>query len=481
MTGTPPEVVARPEPEDPLAADRRTMAIGATAMVGLILVGVVSAQLFARGGCVDVPDPRAATDVDVDGEPADVAVDVLGADGDAMLAELERAAGAPVALAVPVGDATGLAPLDDGLVVTGPTVTSFDASLAPASTYTTDDVLVGDGATVFDVTVPNEVTGQTDAIVPLTGADLAVGTCVDTAVVGSPFAFLLDGAGGDLLVLRADEGGERPDLQLRTGGDGARWNQRIELPAGPPGTLAERFSARLGPDAVVAARRVGPQEEVEVPAVVALAREDGEERFTLAADALASATGLDPTDPLRWQVAAVGSTSALLHGRPDPADAEADTGAPADADGVLAVIELGSGDVVAAVTDVGPLAGAVHDVATAEDRYLVAATTADGDALLMVDGDGEVVVVDATVDRARLAWRGDTALAGGDGYLVRIDPAGEVAVVAELPGARVIEVDVTVDGRIVALIAGDASDDVVLAVTTPVDGLAVSAAGNGSS
>jgi hypothetical protein len=60
--------------EDPLAADRRTLVIGASAMVGLILIGVVSAQLFARGGCADIVEPRPAEAVRV-GVPAEDVVD----------------------------------------------------------------------------------------------------------------------------------------------------------------------------------------------------------------------------------------------------------------------------------------------------------------------------------------------------------------------------------------------------------------------
>jgi hypothetical protein len=447
--------------EDPLAADRRTMVIGGAAMVALILVGVVSAQLFARGGCVSIVEPGPVTDVDTEVAPADLLRDELGVDGAAIVAALESVAGVPVTTAAAVGDAHRVLPLDEGLVTAGRTVTSFDGSLTAVSTFDTDAAVVGSGPTVYEATIANEATGQTDALVPLTGSDLDVGTCVDTAVVGSPFAFHLTADDGQLLLLRADEDGDRPELQLRDDESGAIWDTRIVLPAGPPGTLAERSSAGLGPDAVVTARRTSPQEEEPVPAVFVHEREDGEERHALDGSELATATGLDPDAPVRWEVASVGTTTALLHGRPDPADAPED--APVATDGALVLIDLLAGDVISTVTDVGPVLDGVRDPLLDRDRYLVATATAGGGdpELRLVAGDGDAVSVDDAPDgSAHLAWLGDGAIAGGDGEVLRVGPAG--ATVAEpVEGVRVADVTVTTDGRVAVLLvaADDASVD----------------------
>jgi hypothetical protein len=450
--GTPPVLPADPvEAEDPLAADKRTMVIGGAAMVALILVGVVSAQLFARGGCVAVADPRPVTAATADGAPADLVGDLLGTDGAAIVAAIERAAGVPVTTASAVGQAEDLLTLDEGLVAAGPTVTSFDASLTPVATFDTTDRVVGDGPTVYDVAVANDATGQADALVPLAGADLDVGTCVDTAVVGSPFAFLLGAGDGQLLLLRADEDGDRPELQLRDDETGAVWDARIVLPTGPPGTLAERTSAGLGPDAVVAARRVGPQEQTDSPAVTVHDRTDGTERFSVDATDLAAASGLDETLPLRWQVGAVGETTALLHGRPDPSDADED--APVVADGVLVVLALADGEVTAVVDGVGPLVTALPDPRTSGDRYAVATASADGaDELRLVTADGESEPLTVRVADTHLAWLGDGLLvAGGDQLVHTTGPAGETAA-EDLAGAVVADLVTTADGRVAVLL-----------------------------
>jgi hypothetical protein len=456
--GTPPAAPVDPvEAEDPLAADKRTMVIGGAAMVALVLVGVISAQLFARGGCVAVAEPQAVTDAQSEVPPDELIGDVLGADGAAIVAAIERTAGIPVTTASAVGETDGLLALDEGVVAVGPTVTSFDASLTPIATFDTTDRLVGSGATIYDVAVANDLTGQADALVPLSGADLAVGTCVDTAVVGSPFAFLLGGGDGQLLLLRADEDGDRPELQLRDDESGAVWDARIVLPTGPPGTLAERTSAGLGPDVVVAARRVGPQEETTSPAVTVHDRADGTERFTVGATDLAAASQLDEATPIRWQVAAVGETTTLLHGRPDPSDPDEDEQVAAD--GVLALLDLEDGEVTAVIDGVGPLVTAVPDPRASADRYAVATASVDGaDELRLVTADGGAEPLTARVADTHLAWLGDGLVAAGGDQLVRTGPSGEPAV-EELPGARVTDLLTTADGRVAVLLTRPADGD----------------------
>lgn len=459
------------EAEDPLAADKRTLTIGAIAMIGLIIVGVVSAQLFARGGCVGVVEPRAAAALDEDVAPTDAVNDALGSvDARRVIADVEQLAASPVAAAVPVGETDGVVALEDGLLTTGPTVTSLDGSLVPVATFDTDDPVVGDGAAVYDVVVPNDVTGQTDAIVPLSGPELTVGGCVDTAVVGSAFAFLLGADEGQLLLFRAEEDGDQPTLELRDA-TGRRWQAPIEQPAGPPGTLAERLSGELGPDVVVAARRVGPQEETGAPAVVAVDREDGAVRFEVAHDTLAQAAQLDGTVPIRWEVAAVGTDTALVHGRPDPSEAAEDDRAR---DGSLVLLDLDAGEAITAVTGIGPLrAAAATPPAATVERHAVATAHPSGpdDEVLVLDADGALTSVGNPDGDVTLAWAGDDLLIVGPTSLSRVtaDPAGgDTYTLAEDVTYRGLAV--TADGRIAVLVTARDASDAVLLVTTRSDG-----------
>jgi hypothetical protein len=464
--GAPGRDPAAPEAtEDPLAADKRTLTIGAVAMVGLILVGVVSAQLFARGGCAAVVDPQRAPAVDATQDPTEVAAGLLGADvGPRVLELVEQVAGAPVTTAVDVGDASGIARLDDGLLVTGATVTSFDRSLAPAATFDTDDPVVGDGPAVYDVVLPNTRTGQTDALVPLVGPDLRVGTCVDTAVVGSPFAFLLDAGGGQLLLLRADEDGDSPDLQLRDADRGAVWDSRLTLPSGPPGTLAERLTATLGPDVVVAARRVGPQETDPAPALVIVDREDGTvlaevDHADLAADAM-----LDADQPVRWRALAVGTDTALVEGRPDPSDGEEGSDDPT---GTLLLLDLGTAETLVAEPDRGPVTDAVAHPEGDPDRYAVATVGDGGGEVVVLDPDGrQAATTAASFDDVHLAWLGDQVTIAAGGALGRLDPAADATEVEQLDGIRFRALTTTPGGRTAVLVAGDDAPSALLVVTT---------------
>ncbi len=474
-----PEAGPTAEVEDPLAADRRTLTIGAISVVVLVLIGVVSAQLFARGGCVALPEPQPWT-----GPPSDatavaaedqIAATLTGIDGGRAVDIVEQVAGVRVAAALPVGEAVELAPLDDGLVVTGGTVTSLDADLTPVATFDTDGTVVGGGSAVHHLTIPNQLTGQTDALVPLVGTDLAVGTCVDTAVVGSPFAFVLDAADGDLLLFRAEEDGDAAELQLRAPDVGARWEARLPLPEGPPGTLAERLSARLGPDSVVSARRVGPQEGDTQEggthaAVVAVERGDGAIRFEVHGDDLAAATGLDPAGPIRWEVGAVGATSVVVHGRPDPADAPEAIDGEAPTDGVLALLDLADGDVLSTVTGVGAVADAEATTdGTGGDRFVVATTTASSTSqrISFVDATGDWISLGSPVGDARFAWIGDEALIAARDSLSRVRTDGTPPTISVLPGGRFVDVVITADGRLATLVAARDGGDAVLLVTEP--------------
>lgn len=476
-SGVPAGPAEPAEAEDPLAADRRTLVIGGVSMVVLILIGVVSAQLFARGGCTSILSPGPAAAVATDVAPEAVVDEHLHpVDGDRAVDIVEQVAGARVVAAIPVGEANRVAPLDGGLLTAGRTVTSLDDQLTPVATVTTDDVVVGDGPAVHAVTIPDERSGQTDAFVPLRGTDLDVGTCIDTAVVGAPFAFHLDAGGGQLLLIRADEEGQGPHLDLR-GPDGRSvWEADLDLPGGPPGTMAERLTGRLGPDTVVAARRVSPQEEGAAPAVFAVSRDDGSPRFTVDGDTLAAAAGLDPADPIRWQVAAVGPTTALVHGRPDRLDAEpTGVGQPRE-DGSLVLLDLRDGQPLTARTDVGPVTAAAADrhATDVPDRYILATGRSDGgsDELAFLDAEGEHTSLGSLLAQPRFAWLDGTVLVAARDSLSRLGPQDATPAVHVLVGGRFADVTLTEDGRVATLVTPRDGDEAVLLVTEPVDDLA---------
>jgi hypothetical protein len=264
-------------------------------------------------------------------------------------------------------------------------VTSVDAGLAPVPPSRPITSWSGTDRPSSTSRSRTRQTGQTDALVGLRGTDLEVGACVDTAVVGSPFAFLLGGGEGELLLLRADEDGDNPDLQLRDARAGARWEARLQLPAGPPGTLAERLSAELGPETVVAARRVGPQEETELPALVSVDRGDGAVQLELGGTSSRSRRG---------------STRAGRSAGRSPPSASAPCWSTAGRTRWMRPELAGRGPhrrragaarprlrrAVSTVDGVGPLARAAVDVdggaegGAAGDRYVVATGTPDTEA-----------------------------------------------------------------------------------------------------
>ncbi|MEX0705370.1 MAG: hypothetical protein WD041_02005, partial [Nitriliruptoraceae bacterium] len=172
---------------DPMAADRRVLVIALVAMVVFVSVGVVSAQLFAGSPCGDLapsPSPVTPTEVPSEASPFEA---VLG----------------PASGAWDVGFAAdGLVEVFDGrLAVTGPGMLTIGADGPDGGVLAAPARVVGGGDTLWSIAWMNDLTGQVDALVPI-DEDLEVGTCVDTAVVGSPFAFHLDAGDGQLLLLR---------------------------------------------------------------------------------------------------------------------------------------------------------------------------------------------------------------------------------------------------------------------------------------
>lgn len=280
---------------DPMAADKRVMIIGVVAMIVLVGVGVVSGALFAGSACGDIePAPM---DAPVAAPDLDAVLNTLAVpDGEeALQAAVDELAGT-LGTVTGVADVTGateLTGLGGGVAATGRATVALDgagAEVVAAASFDDPARVVGSGSTLYAVALMNELTGQVDALLPV-DAQLAPGTCVDTAVVGDPLAFHLAAGDGELLLVRIDEDGDTPELELRDATVGRRWRAAFDVPMGPPGILAERITAAMDRELVVAGRRTIPGEEPA--AVIAVDRRDGQTVWELDADALVDAAAVD--------------------------------------------------------------------------------------------------------------------------------------------------------------------------------------------
>ena len=315
--------------DDPLSADRRVLVVGAIAMVALILVGVVSAALFTRSACGRiVPDPVLPRAGGADVESViDEALPDLFDDERSVLVEfltgtdLGQRVGEVVA-AVDVTGAERLVPATDGLVAaTGTTTTLFEpgSGAVRATTSVGDGAVVGDGDTLYSLALTNPGTGQTDALVALDRA-LEGGDCLDTATVGTPFAFLLGAGAGELLLFRVEEDGETPEVELRDAERGEIWATPLQTPQIPPGVSGERLDAAMDADTVVVGRRFVADDEA--PVLSGFDRATGEERWTTPVAAFDEIA--PPGDGPVWvEVLAVDGDTALLGLARDDADDDA--------------------------------------------------------------------------------------------------------------------------------------------------------------
>ena len=306
--------------EDDARSDRRTLAVGAVLMVALIGVGVAFGLGPAGSACrvleptTIAPDPTPRTVVPLAalgvGAPADAA-DVV---------------------------APRLGPHPDGVLVTGGDVVllAADGAVLAGADLDPPVAVVGDGTAPFAVVVGNVATGQVDAFRPLvvSSAGVTPGACVDTSAVGSPLAFLLAAADGELLLLRTDEDGSEAVVELRDPLRGRVWAPPVTLGSAPAGLLGARTSGGLGPDLVIVARRLSGTED-EDPAVLGLDRATGAERWRLDPDELRAVMPADVAalPALRVEVAAVDAGGAELLVGPDVG---ADATLPAPVHGPLA-------------------------------------------------------------------------------------------------------------------------------------------------
>ncbi|GGI06865.1 hypothetical protein [Egicoccus halophilus] len=346
--------------DDPLSADRRVLAIGALAMVLLIVVGVVAASVFTRSACADIA---------VDTVPAGTAGDLetVLTDGLGDLFDDERQVLldfltgilpdrlGPVTGAVDVLGAEGLTPVGTAgerlVAATGTTTTVIDVAAVEAAGAVDvgSGTVVGSGPSLYDLALINPGTGQTDAFLPL-DARLDAGDCLDTATVGTSFAFFLDAADGQLLLFRVEEDGEFPELELRDAHQGQIWASHLDVPEIPPGITGERLDAQIGDDLVVVGRRTTVEDET--PIVSAFTRDTGAGVWSLELPALLDAAPAGDT-PVWVDVLDVDTDTTLLGLSREDRQGEASLVALDSADGSLRWAD----DLDAAVPVTASLAG----------------------------------------------------------------------------------------------------------------------------
>lgn len=281
---TSPTDAGRSAREDFLAADRRTLVIAASAMVGLILVGVVSSSLFASPVCNRLSPQPMSPSPQAEADPSQLAAQPTdaGASTDAISA-LGTVFGTPTGAAGADGS-DRLAVVSGGVAMLGDHAVVLDADGARVRAAATFDAATvrGSGEVIYALALVNELTGQVDALQPL-DASLAALTCVETATVNTPLAFHLDAADGELLLLRTDEDGSEPQVQLRDASNGVVWETDMVLGQAPAGVLGARTTAALG-ESVIVGRRASTGDRD--PALLALGLRDGEVLWQRRADEL---------------------------------------------------------------------------------------------------------------------------------------------------------------------------------------------------
>ena len=387
------------EGDELMAADRRTLVLGVLAMVGLVLVGVVSASLFAGSACEDIA-PAVAAPPAVGSDP-ELLADALGSPAAEQLAAIRvqlddlAATLGPVTGVAAVPGATGLAATAEGVAVLGDGIVALGGSgdRADAAVSLGTGTAVGDGPHLYSLALTNPLTGQVDALQPL-DADLGGLTCQDTALVGSPLAFHLAAGDGQLLLLRIDEDGDDPELELRDPVAGQVWSTRLVLPMAPAGLAGARLTAGMGPNVIVAGTRTTPGEDA--PVLTAVDRRDGTPLWSLDRDELATAgVALTEDGPTRAEVVAVGEDLSLIVLRAVDGSGRADEEAEQDAQfvGAQRLLALETAD------------GSVRwDVALEPTDRVVAASTRQGAAqvVLIDQARGQTRVLESRDDASRV-------------------------------------------------------------------------------
>jgi hypothetical protein len=433
--------------DDPMSADRRVLTVAVVSMVLLVLVGVVSAQLFTGSACGSI-DPRPHPDRAAGTALADVVADGLpdlDEEGQQALAASVGTAAArlgPVVGAADVRGAERLAIVDGGVAALGAvtTVLTEDAAEVRITQDLDEGTIVGDGDVLYSLALVNPLTGQVDAIQPLDG-DLEPGTCIDTATVGTPLAFHLDAGGGELLLLRTEEDGDEPAIELRDAEAGSVWSTPAEVGVAPAGVLAERVDGALGDDVVVVGRRIAEGEDGA--ALLALDRVDGTERWSVGTDALADSVPAGD-GPVWVTVLVVGDELALVALARDDERAAANVVAVSVDDGSLRWEADLDGPVE-------PLDAALST--GAEPVAWIAAREDDEVAFLRLAGDGERQAAgrfpgeDAA---AVVTAEADSGYFGSGSSLMISDPEAQHAVTVD--DAEIL--DLATDGELVHVLYG---------------------------
>jgi hypothetical protein len=392
------DVERTPAGDDLMAADRRTLVIGALAMVGLVLVGVVSGSLFARSACDDIT-PRGVTAPVAGGDLGLLASALGGLDDDELtalrseLTALTGELGSITGVAVVPG-ATSLSATADGVASLGDEVVTLRAAgdLATAAVTLGAGTPVGSGPHLYSLALTNPLTGQVDALQPL-DEQLEGLTCQDTALVGSPLAFHLAAGDGQLLVLRVEEDGDEPELELRDPVAGQVWAAGLRLPSAPAGLAGARLTGGLGPEVVVAGTRTTPGEDA--PVFTGVGRADGDVLWSLDRTAL-EAAGVPMADQraTRAEVVAVGDALALAVLRQVDGDGRADEEAEQDLRSVGPQRLLGLDPTDGTVrwqVELGPT-----------ERFVAGESSGDGGQVVLVDLESSAVrVVIAAGDDVR--------------------------------------------------------------------------------
>ncbi|MFP4635148.1 MAG: hypothetical protein ACLFRD_04735 [Nitriliruptoraceae bacterium] len=451
-----------------MAADRRTLIIAAVAMVALIAVGVASSALLTGSACDRLePSPLELT---ADGTDLPTAVESAFSDVDeqrreeveSQLRALEGELGAISALVRAPG-VSGLAATDLGVVATGASTVVVDAAASPTAIDTGNGAVVGDGSALYTLALENPLTGQVDALQPLAtgtaeGEPLEGLTCQDTATVGTPLAFHLDAGGGELALLRVDEDGEEPVLELRDPVDGRVWASRLELAMAPAGVQGERLTGGLGPEEVITGYRSDPS-DVEVPALSGFDRDDGEARWTLGRDQLGAALSDDRPDQL--EVITVGEELALVavQGREQDASVDPEATEPAT-EGPVTLVGIDPDDGQLRMVERLDVDQRISDAVVDGQRGWVAVSDDGRHELLVLGPEGVEARHTVEVDDARVARRDDgSVVVVGDQGVTSIREDGVDDLASPL---AVLDVLAT-NGSVTLAVAG--SGDQVLVVT----------------
>lgn len=261
------------------SSDRRVLTIGVITMVVFLLIGVGSAVVFARPACRLVAPTFVALDVTVDGANGPL----VGSGNDDLVAfvtAMDQAFAGDVT-AVDAAGTERLTRFGARLAAVGTSVLMFDDMNRPSGQINFQEAaVVGSGDVLYALALTNPTSGQIDALQPI-DRDLTVGTCVELALVSTPLAFFLDAADGEVLLLRSDEDGQDPFVEVRDPDAGRRLDIPVDLTVGSAGQHGVRTAGVFYRDIIVFTQALTDAADDTV--VWGIDRTDGSMRFTISA------------------------------------------------------------------------------------------------------------------------------------------------------------------------------------------------------